>query len=105
MTAVQYKAVMTKLDIIIAQTKKAEPGAGANTFGGPTAPKHPDPPPPAEKSYAAAVTQYKGVEKLALMLRQRTAGYPESSAGIVGAWDGFPWVIDFKKDYPDLFKK
>ncbi|MCX5825091.1 MAG: hypothetical protein NTY86_16760 [Deltaproteobacteria bacterium] len=95
-------AVLAQLKIIVDQTKKVDPGTGAVTFGGLDKP-HIDPPP--EKSYAAAVSQYHGVEKLALMIRQRTAGYPESSAGIIGTWDGFPWVIDFKKDYPGLFKK
>lgn len=99
-----------KLDLIIKQTAPPDPGATAKTklWSG-------EPPemvkPPAEKVYKLALEQAHGKtpeERLAYLVkqvRQRKPGYPESSQGIVGQWDTYPWVQPFIDDYPNEFKK
>lgn len=95
MTAVQYKAIMAKLALIykdMQKTRTGPPGIFNQPNGGQTP----------VKSYAEMLKQYKD---LALMIRQRKPGYKESSPGLLGAWEGYQWVVDYMNDYPEKFKK
>jgi hypothetical protein len=90
--------------------KAAKPGAGAATFGGKSAPKYPGDPGSAPKLYQAWLDKAGGnLKEVALFIRQRVAGFPESSVGIVGSLDQKPEEKaakdQFLLDHPELFGK
>lgn len=58
---------------------------------------------PVPKIYDSVVKRFGGIEAFAKAIRERTAGYPETRLGLIGAWDEESVVIAFKADYPQFF--
>jgi hypothetical protein len=98
-----FDAIDKRLDKLEKAVK--HPGDGAKTFGAGGKGNPVDgPAPPAGKPYAALVARY-GEEGFAKLIKQNTAGYPETNPALVPYWKYQTEGDAYIADNPEKFKK